>query len=245
MQLAEIVDVSQRVAATSGRKAKIDLLAGLLKRLTPDEVELAASYLGGQLPQGKIGLGWAAIRDVRASAAAAGEASLALLDVDRAFDAITKASGAGSAAERKRQLGALWARATAEEGDFLARLVLGELRQGALEGVLIEAIARAADLAPALVRRAAMLAGELPKVARAALVEGAAGLERFRLHVLSPVQPMLAESAEDVAAALAELDGAAFEWKLDGARVQVHKLGDEVRVFSRSLNVDFAPRLTS
>lgn len=236
MQIAELVDVSLRVAGTSGRTAKIDLLAALLRRLAPDEVEIAAAYLAGQLPQGKIGLGWATVREVRESTGAASEPSLGVLDVDRALTAIAAAKGAGSSAARRRLLGEILARATSAEGEFIARLVLGELRQGALEGVLVEAVARAAGLAPALVRRAVMLAGELPKVARAALIEGAAGLDRFRLQVLSPVQPMLAEPAEDIASALTTLDGAALEWKLDGARVQVHKAGDLVRVFTRNLN---------
>lgn len=236
MRFAKLVEVSQQMAATAGRRAKIDALATLLRLLAPDEVEIAADYLTGQLRQGKIGLGWAAVRQAREGAEPAQATTLELLDVDRSFTAMAAGAGAGSAAERRRLLGALLARATAPEADFLARLILGELRQGALEGIMVEAVASAAGLAPALVRRAVMLAGELPAVARAALLEGASGLDRFHLKILHPVQPMLADPAEDLAGALASLDGAALEWKLDGARVQVHKAGDEVRVYSRSLN---------
>ncbi len=236
MLLAELVAVSERVAATAGRKEKIEAIAGVLTRAHQNEIEIAVDYLSGQLPQGRIGLGWSALRRAREGAAAAAAPSLTLEEVDHAFAAIGAASGAGSTGERRRLLGALLARATAAEAEFLARLALGELRQGALAGVMVEAIAQAARLSPSLVRRAVMLAADAAAVARAALTDGAAGLDRFRLQVLKPVQPMLAQSADDVAEALAELDSAALEWKLDGARVQVHKSGGEVRVYSRLLN---------
>lgn len=236
MLLAKLVDVSQQVTETAGRRAKLGALAALLRLLAPDEVEIAADYLIGHLRQGKIGLGWAAVREARESAEATTAPSLGLIDVDRAFTAIAASAGSGSAAERRRLLGALFSRASAPEADFLARLIVGELRQGALEGMMVEAVASAAGIAPALVRRAVMLAGEVPAVAKAALVEGAPGLDRFHLKVLCPVQPMLAQPADDLAGALTSLEGAALEWKLDGARVQVHKQGEVVRVYSRSLN---------
>jgi DNA ligase-1 len=162
--------------------------------------------------------------------------SLALTEVDAALERLRATTGKGSAGARAEQLGALFARAGADERDFLARLLVGELRQGALEGVMLDAIARASGLAAADVRRSAMYAGGLAAVAKAALTEGAAGLARFASQLLRPVQPMLATPADDVAGALASFGTAALEWKLDGARVQVHKAGDEVRVFTRNLN---------
>jgi len=230
--LAELARASADVAATAGRLDKIARLAEALRALAPDERTPGASWLAGELPQGRIGLGYATVRGALAGAASPpGEAELTVGEVSRAFDAIAAARGG----EKALLLGALVARATGPERDFLAKLVLGELRQGALEGVLVEAVARAAGLPAAEVRRAAMMAGALPPVAAAALGEGAAGLARFRLRLLEPVQPMLASPAADVGEALAELGEAALEWKLDGARVQVHKDGDEVRIFSRTL----------
>ena len=147
------------------------------------------------------------------------------------FDRIARARGAGSTGEKVRALRELLARATAGEQDFLVRLLFGELRQGALEGVLVEAVARAASIPAARLRRAAMTAGGLTDVAGAALAEGPEALDRFAVAMFQPVQPMLADSAEDVAGAHARIGDAAFEYKLDGARIQVHKSGDEVRVF--------------
>jgi DNA ligase-1 len=235
MRLADLVRVSRAVAATPGRLEKIALLAEALRAFAPGERAAGVSWLAGELPQGRIGLGWASLRSALAAAPAAAAPSLSLADVDQAFTRLAAARGGGSAAERARILGALLARATEEERELLVRLVGGELRQGALEGVLVEAVARATGVAPAELRRAAMLAGALPPVAEAALVEGAPGLSRFRLRLLEPVSPMLAETASGVEEALADLGEAAFEWKLDGARVQVHREGDDVRVFSRTL----------
>ncbi len=235
-RLADLVATSQLVAATSSRLAKVGALAELLRRLAPDEVEIAVAYLAGETRQGKLGLGYAALRDARGGAGPDGGEPLALADVDAALERVRTTTGKGSAAARARALAALFARASADERDFLARLLVGELRQGALQGVMLDAIARAAALPPAEVRRAAMYAGGLVPVAKAALTGGAAALAQFSIRVLEPVQPMLASPAEDVAAALAALGTAALEWKLDGARVQVHKAGDEVRVFTRNLN---------
>ena len=234
-RLVDLVATSLRVAATPGRLAKVDALATLLRRLAPEEVDIAVAYLSGETRQGRLGLGYAALRDARGGGEARGE-PLTLTDTDAALERLRATSGKGSAAARAQQLGALFARSSADERDFLARLIVGELRQGALEGVMLDAIAKAAALPAAEVRRAAMYAGGLAAVAKAALTEGAAGLSRFAIRVLQPVQPMLATPANDVAGALASLGTAALEWKLDGARVQVHKAGDDVRVFTRSLN---------
>jgi DNA ligase-1 len=237
MRLADLVATSRRVAETRARGEKIGALADLLRRLPPAEVEIAVPYLSGTLRQGRIGLGPAAMSEARSTAAAATPGPpLELAEVDAAFARIAAAGGAGSAAERVRLLAALLARAGEEEREFLVRLVFGELRQGALAGLMAEALAAAAAVPAAEVRRALMLAGELPAVAKAALAEGQPGLARFRLQLFRPLQPMLAQPAGDAAEAIERLGEAAFELKLDGARVQIHKAGDEVRVFSRRGN---------
>ncbi|HEX2162694.1 MAG TPA: ATP-dependent DNA ligase [Thermoanaerobaculia bacterium] len=235
MKLADLVAVSQRIAATRSRLAKAGHLAELLARLAPEEVETAVAWLAGELPQGRIGVGPALVRAVWPAGAAA-EPSLLIGEVDEAFDRVSAATGAGSQAARGELLGGLFARATAPEQDFLARLLLGELRQGALEGLMVDALARAARLPAAAVRRALMVSGDLPAVARAALVDGAAGLDRFRVRLFRPLVPMLAQTADTVEEAVERLGRAAFDAKLDGARVQVHKEGDEVRVFTRQLH---------
>ena len=209
-------------------------LARFLRRLAPEEIGTAVAYLCGETPHGKIGIGYAALRDASQNTAASN--SLTLADVDEALARLQATGGKGSARLRAAQLETLLARASADERDFLARLIVGELRQGALEGVMHDAIAAAAKLPAADVRRAAMLAGGLAPVAVAALTEGAPGLDGFTVRVLHPVQPMLASPADDIAGALVALGTAALEWKVDGARVQVHKSGNEVRVFTRSLN---------
>jgi DNA ligase-1 len=234
MRLSDLVDASRAVAATSGRLEKIARLADLLARAAPEEVAIAVRWLSGEPARGRIGVGGAALRATSPTAPAA-SSSLDLREVDATFARIAAAKGPGSAGERRLLLSTLLARATAEEADFLARLVVGELRQGALEGVLAEAVARASGASPAEVRRATMAAGDLATVAAALRAGGPPALSRFALRVLSPVQPMLAETAGDLDEALADLGEAALEHKLDGARVQLHRDGDEVRIFSRSL----------
>jgi DNA ligase-1 len=234
MLLAELLDVSLRVSATRSRLAKIDALAECLRRLGADEIPIGVAYLSGETRQPKLGVGYAAVSAARSVPAA--QPSLALGDVDAHLEALCATRGPGSAPRREALLSDLLGRATAAEQDFLVRLLLGELRQGALAGIMLDAIARAAGIPAPEVRRAAMRAGSLPAVARAALTAGPAGLAQFALTVFQPVQPMLAQPAADTADALARLGAAVFEWKLDGARVQVHKSGDEVRVYTRSLN---------
>lgn len=233
--LAELVVASGRVADTPSRLAKVRVLADYLRSLAAEEVEPAISYLSGDIPQGKLSLGYATLHGATSPPAAAPR--LTLREVDAAFERIKRAKGKGAAASRAGVLGELFSRATAAERDFLMRLIAGELRQGALEGVMLEALAAAAGVAAADVRRAASVAGGLAPVARAALSGGAAGLAPFSIRLMQPVLPMLAQPAETVADALEALGGRAiFEWKLDGARVQVHKAGDEVRVYTRNLN---------
>jgi DNA ligase-1 len=234
MELSRLVERVGRVRATPRKTEKVALIADLLRQTRGHETSLAASYLSGTLPQGRIGIGWRALQAALGEGPRQGEA-LSLADVERAFAAVAAERGPGSAERRAAALRALAARAGAAERRFLAELILGELRQGALEGLVLEAVAQAAGLPPAAVRQAAMYAGNVGRVARAALEEGAAALAAFTLQVLSPVSPMLASPAEDVGEALERLGEAAFEYKLDGARIQLHKAGDEVRVFTRNL----------
>jgi DNA ligase 1 len=234
VQLAKLVEVSRAVAETSGRLEKIRLLADLLRGAAPDEIEVLVAFLSGSPRQGKIGVRGAAIRAAVPSSAAEA-ASLTVAQVDAALAGIAGAKGPGSTVERTSRLRTLLERATRDEQDFLVRLLFGELRQGALEGVLVEAVARAADQPVARVRRAAMLAGDLGVVARVALADGDAGLARYSIELFRPVQPMLAEPALEVDEALRATGDASVELKLDGARIQVHRQGDDVRVFSRNL----------
>ncbi len=234
MLLQRLVRTSLVVAGTSSRLAKIDHLAALLREAAPEEIEIAIAYLSGSVRQPKLGAGWATIQAVRVEPS--GMPGLSILEVDETLERFASTIGKGSAAARSALLRALLARATAEEQDFLVRLLIGELRQGALEGLMVEAVARASGLPTAEVRRAAMLAGDLGAVARAALAEGAAGLARYDVQLFRPIRPMLAQTAEGVQDALGRLGEAAFEHKLDGARIQVHASGTQVRVFSRLMN---------
>lgn len=231
MQLAEVVATVQEVTATRSRLAKIDALARLLARLDPDEVAPVVALLTASPRQGRLGVGWRGLMAVDAPHADA--PTLTIADVDQAFDVLAAASGPGSAATRSGALVGLAERATAPEWELVCRVMLGELRTGALEGVLLDAVARAADQPAASVRRAAMLSGDLGETARLALT--GADLDAVGLAVGRPVMPMLASTAASVADALAETGEASVEFKLDGARIQVHRQGDEVRVFTRSL----------
>ncbi|HSC28485.1 MAG TPA: hypothetical protein VLD67_14500, partial [Vicinamibacterales bacterium] len=234
MQFGELVAVSGAVAETSARLGKIEHLAGLLKRLSPEEIEIAVAFLSGSPRQGRIGVGMGLLTSLR-DTIPSDSSTLTLTDVDVSLGRAAVAAGAGSNAARAQILRDLLHRATRDEQDFVVRLIFGELRQGALEGILVDAVARASGVPAARLRRAAMLAGELAPVARAALLHGGAALDAFLIQLFRPVQPMLAQSADTVDAALAELGEASLEHKLDGARIQVHKSGDEVRVYSRNL----------
>ena len=194
---------------------------------------IAVAYLSGVLPQGTIGVGWAALKEL--PSARGRSPTLELLEVDAAISRIADVSGAGSQARRREELAALFGRATEEEQRFLVALFLGELRQGALEGVMAAAVAKAAGVPADDVRRAAMLAGDLAEVAVAAVRDGVQGLARFGLTPLRPLQPMLAQTASDLEDAFVRIRPAAVEWKLDGARIQVHRSGGEVRAFTRNL----------
>lgn len=236
MLFERIVLTSAAIAATPGKKKKVDLIAGLLTQLAADERAIAARHLSGEVGH-KLGVGYATVAELRGQIAPASTASLIIVEVERRLAAIAALGGAGSARGRKDQFGELLARATAAEQEFLSALVLGAIRQGALDALVVDALARATGLGADAVRRAYMLAGEIGAVAEAVLAEGAAGLSRFGLTPFRPVLPMLAQTAEDPAGAIASFSGpVVLEHKLDGFRVQLHKVDDAVRVYSRALN---------
>ena len=252
MLLAEVVEASARVAATPARTAKIAALADLLRRLEPEEVEAAVGFLVGEPRQGRIGVGWATLakRVAARRDADGGEpagAPVTIAELDGVLDQLEETTGSGSVAARATLLDSVLGRATPAEIDFVADLLTGGLRQGALAGVMAEAVARAAEVPAATVRRACMLAGDLGQAAAIALTEGREGLEAVGLEVLRPVQPMLASTAPDVADAVGGLGLSSVEWKLDGIRLQVHKQGDAVRIFTRNLNdiTDRMPEVVS
>lgn len=240
MLLAEITEAWERVGATRARSAKVALLAEVLRRLEPAERSAGTAMLSGGARQGRIGVGWRTVADL--DVAPASEPSLTILDVDAALSAIADITGVGSQTQRRRRLDAVFARATSTEQAFLRGLLLGNLRQGALEGVVAAAVADAAAVGLHQVRRATMLTGDLTAAAVLAMEGGAEGLDAVRLEVGRPVQPMLAQSAPDVTEALGRTGPAAVETKLDGMRIQVHRRGDEVVVVTRSLR-DVTPEL--
>jgi DNA ligase-1 len=242
--LIDVVAASAEVGAQSSRLAKMAWIAGLLSAAGREEdargVAVIVSWLSGELPQRQIGVGWAALRSLPPPA---GAPSLTVAEVDATFSEIGAVAGKGSQTRRLQLIAGLFASATESEQTFLRRLLGGELRQGALAGVMADAVAKAAGIPAPTVRRATMLAGDLPAVAAAALSDGAAALAAFTLQVGRPVGPMLAQTANSVADALQKLGGkAVFEAKLDGARVQIHRRGDQVTLYTRSLD-DVTERL--
>jgi DNA ligase-1 len=244
VQFADVVATSAAVTATRSRKAKTQALAQLLGATSdPDELPVVVGFLTGEPRQGRFGIGWSSLATLDGTAATVPE--LTARDVDAALEALAQTSGAGSADRRHQQLTSLFSRATADEQRFLVGLLTGELRQGALEGVMLEAVASAAGVGAEAVRRAFMLSGRLPATAVAALTGGEAALAAFRLELGRPVRPMLASPADSLDAALADTGAASIEHKLDGARVQVHRDGDTVRVWTRTLReiTDGVPEL--
>jgi DNA ligase-1 len=238
--LEQVAAVSREVSGTSARLGKVAALASALGAAEPDEVPIVVAYLSGELPQRQIGVGWAALRSAPAPAPAA---ALTVAAVDAAFTVIGAVAGKGSAAQRKQLVAELFGAATEDEQFFLVRLLSGELRQGALDGVMTDAVARAAGVPVAEVRRAVMLSGSLPRAAQAALGGGSAALAEFGLQVGQPLKPMLAASEPTIEEALAKIGGpAAVEWKLDGIRVQAHVTDGEARLFTRTLD-DITARL--
>ncbi|KZS70073.1 ATP-dependent DNA ligase [Mycobacterium kansasii] len=242
MLLLDVATTSLDVGATSSRLSKVERIADLLRRAAPDPelVAIIVAWLSGELPQRHIGVGWAALRSLPPPA---GHPTLTVAGVDAAFSEIGATSGSGSQARRAQLVSELFSAATESEQTLLLRLLSGELRQGALTGIMTDAVAKAAAIPASAVQRAAMLGGDLPAVAAAGLTGGAAALDAFTLRVGRPVGPMLAQTATGVADALERHDGTTiFEAKLDGARVQIHRAGDDVTVFTRSLD-DVTARL--
>jgi DNA ligase-1 len=235
MRLAELVAVADAVAAVPSRTAKRDAIAALLTALAPAEVEAAVGFLVGEPRQGRVGVGWATVADLPVATDPAGE-QLEISDLDAAFEQLATTAGPGSNQARRRVLGDLLARSTPAEANFVRRLVVGELRQGALEGVMADAVAEAAHVPGTVVRRALMLTGDVRRTAAIALGDGRSGLEAVGLTLFRPVHPMLASPAADVPEVVSSGEARSVEWKLDGARVQVHRQGDLVRVYTRNLN---------
>ncbi|MBI2706212.1 MAG: ATP-dependent DNA ligase [Actinobacteria bacterium] len=236
MLLSDLVATSDRVANTSSRSTKRDEIAELLRGLDAREMSVAVGFLTGEARQGRIGVGWATVGHI--DTAPASTPSLMILDVDATLDRLARISGSGSNAARAAELDLVFGRATAAEQSFLRRLLIGELRQGALEGVMLDAIAKAAGVPATAVRRAFMLSGDLGTTATAALTKGRVGLDATGLTVLRGIQPMLASTANSIDDALTATPGKpmSVEWKLDGARIQVHRDGDDVRIYTRNLN---------
>ncbi len=242
MLLLDVASASVDVGSTSSRLAKVSRIADLLHKAAPDTelVAIIVSWLSGELRQRQIGVGWASLRSLPAPAT---DPTLTVAGVDATFTEIGSVSGQGSQARRAALLAGLCGAATETEQAFLLRLLGGELRQGALAGIMTDAVAKAAALPATSIQRAAMLGGSLPAVAAAALSGGAPALEAFTLRVGRPVGPMLAQTATSVDDALERHGGATiFEAKLDGARVQIHRAGDDVTVYTRSLD-DVTARL--
>ncbi|PNI10264.1 ATP-dependent DNA ligase [Arthrobacter sp. AFG7.2] len=233
MLLDELVKTTDTVASTRSRLAKVDALADLLRRLGPTEIPTAVGLLTARPRQGRVGVGWRGMTAAMGEPAA--EPRLTVADLDAALDRLLVTAGAGSAAGRAATLRTLTAAATEREQAFIAGVLLGELRTGALEGVLTDAIARAADRPVNAVRRAAMLSGDLGETALLAMTGTAPQLDEVGLVVGRPVQPMLAATAASAAAALEVTGEASVEYKLDGARIQVHRSGDQVRIYTRTL----------
>jgi DNA ligase-1 len=234
MLLAKIVKASQQLSETAKRSEKTSILADLMKQLSAEETEAAVAFLSGTLRQGRMGIGYATLH--AAMPEAASSASLEILQLDRLFDQLAGVKGSGAEQRKRFLLSEIFRHATRDEQEFLVRLMGGELRQGALEGIMLEALAKATNLPAERIRRAAMMAGGSTAIAQVVFEKGEAGLAQFDIQLFRPVQPMLAQSSEDVGEALAELGEASLEYKMDGARIQVHKSQDRIAVFSRAAN---------
>jgi DNA ligase 1 len=232
--LAEVVAASEAVAGTSSRSRKVAILADLLRGLERNEVPLAVGFLAGAPRQGRVGIGYSTIYGISEPPAA--DPSLTIEELDGAIAEVQATTGTGSASKRRQILTGLLDRSTEEEADFVKRLFTGELRQGALGGLMIDAIAKAAGVSGELARRALMLSGDLTRTAEIAMTSGEEGLRSVGFELFQPIFPMLASTAMTVSDALAAGGRASVEWKLDGIRIQIHRRGDEVRVYTRNLN---------
>jgi DNA ligase-1 len=233
-RLADVVTASRLVAETGSRSRKVAILADPLRRLDAGEVPIAVGFLSGAPRQGRVGVGYSTLSSL--DRVPASEPSLSIGDLDRAITEVQAATGTGSATRRREILGDVLRRATQDEGDFIRRLFTGALRQGALAGLMVDAVARASGVPGEIARRALMLSGDLTRTAAIAMTEGEEGLRGVGFEIFRPVLPMLASTAETVAEAVASFELASVEWKLDGIRIQVHRHGDDVRVYTRNLN---------
>jgi len=232
--LAEVVTASTLVGDTSSRSRKVAILAELLRRLETDEVPICVGFLSGVPRQGRVGVGYRSIYGVEDRPA--DTATLTVTDVDRTIDKIERATGTGSARRRSELLAELFGRATTEEAAFLRRLFTGELRQGALAGVMADAIAKAAGVPGEIARRALMLSGDLTRMAQVAMTEGEEGLRAIGFEIFRPILPMLASTGATVSEAMSSFERSSVEWKLDGIRIQIHRRDRDVRIYSRNLN---------
>ncbi len=232
--LADVVEASDLVAGTSSRSRKIGILADLLKSLDAEEIPIAVGLLSGAPRQGRVGIGWSTIAGIEGGTAS--RPALTVADLDRAITEIQKSTGSGSAARRREILTNLFSRATEREADFIRRLFTGGLRQGALAGLMADAIAKAAGVPGEITRRALMLSGDLPQTAEIAITSGEAGLRDVGFEIFRPIFPMLASTSQSVGDAMDSFERASVEWKLDGIRIQIHRRGDEVRIYTRNLN---------
>jgi DNA ligase 1 len=232
--LADVVTASRHVTGTSSRSQKVAILAELLGRLEPDEVALAVGFLTGVPRQGRVGVGYSTIYGIER--APADEASLTVGELDRTISEVQAMTGSGSGTKRKQILAELLGRATEQEADFVKRLFTGDLRQGALAGLMADAVAKAAGVPGEIARRALMLSGDLPRTAEIAMTSGEEGLRDVGFEIFRPILPMLASTAAGVAEAVAGFERSSVEWKLDGIRIQIHSRGDEVRIYTRNLN---------
>ena len=232
--LADVVAASRAVAGTSSRSSKVATLAALLRRLDPDEVSIVTGFLSGIPRQGRVGVGYSTIYGVEPATGPA--PSLAVRDLDQAITDVKGTTGSGSHERRRDVLAQLLTRATSDEADFIRRLFAGELRQGALGGIMVDAVAEAAGVPADLARRGYMLSGDLTRTAEIALAGGESGLRGIGFELFRPVLPMLASTADTVADALAGFARASVEWKIDGIRIQIHRRGSDVRVYTRNLN---------
>ena len=235
LKLGEIVAASRDVASTRSRKQKTERLARLLAMLEPAEVRAAVGFLCGELRQGKLGVGYRTLQQLR-QLAGAPEPSVTVVELDAIFQELSELSGKGSAKRRDQLLHDLFARLSEGERDFVARLMVGELRQGALEALVIEALGQATRISAAELRRAMLFAGDATEVAVRALTGGAAALAELSIELFRPLRPMLAQTGKDVADAVTRLAPCVFEQKLDGARIQVHRSAERVAVYSRHGN---------
>lgn len=232
--LADVVTTSADIAETTSRSRKVALLGELLRRLEPGEVPIAVGFLAGVPRQGRVGVGYSTVYGIQR--APSGEPSLTIGELDRAISGIQATRGSGSAGKRKQILDELLGRATELEADFVKRLFTGELRQGALAGLMIDAVAKAAGVPGDLARRVLMLSGDLTRTAEIAMTEGEEGLRGVSFEIFRPIFPMLASTAETVGDAVASFERASVEWKLDGIRIQIHRRAGEVRIYTRNLN---------